>query len=275
MKDILDSALESLGGGAARLGHIGSVTDVIAARAPEALISRKFKAADYKYGFELATPRDVNSLGEAQMVNGICYANSTDSSSPDYNRTISGPEFVTSGLFLVPHGVKPGCRVKYEAGDSPLLLMDFYTWLYQRLRQPAAFVGVVEFADFHAAAIGKAPVDGKAIFEHKEAYYPFPEIRSNSVPAFIMGAFTDYGEAHLAEINAQLEVVLYRNPFDAASALSHHAHVLTLKHKVERIEDIGPDKADRVLHLFADGTAIRTITADIYTISGLDDYGIS
>ncbi|MDQ7825160.1 MAG: hypothetical protein RDV48_20325 [Candidatus Eremiobacteraeota bacterium] len=272
MIHIPDSAVESLGSGAARLGHIGSVADVIAARIPEALLSRKFRAADYHYGFELASPRDIYSLGEALMVNGICYANSTDSSSPDYNRTISGPEFVTGGMFLVPHAVEPSHRVNYQAGDSPLALMDFFDALYGRLRHPAVFVGVAEFAEVHGTVIGKPPIDGKAIFEHKEDYYPFPEIRSNEVPAFIIGAFTDYREARFGEINAQLEVVLYKNPFDADTALSSHTHALTLKRRVEKIEETGPEKADRVLHLFTGGTAIRSVRADIYTVSGLDDY---
>lgn len=268
----VDFAIETTGRGAARLGYIGSVIDVIAAMLPDNLSSRKFKAADYAYGFELATPRDRYSLGEALIVNGICYATSTDKGSPDYNHTIFGPEFITGGMFLIPEGLEPSHRVRYEAGSSPLSLADFYAEMFKSLKQPSAFVGVIEFAHFHATAIGKPPIDGKNIFEHKTDYFPHPEITGNNVSAIIIGAFTDYGEAKLSEINRQLEVVLYKNPFDAGSILSNHAHVLTLKQPVGRIEDCRPENADRTLHLFADGTSIRSIHAEIYTISGTDDY---
>jgi hypothetical protein len=267
---IPDSAIEELNAGAARLGHIGSVTDVIAARLPEALSGRKFKAPDYKYGFELASPRDTASLGEALIVNGLCYATSTDLSSPDYGRTISGPEFATGGMFLIPQDAKPSHRVSFNAGDTPLPLIDFYRELFGRFRQPMAFVGAAEFSDLHGTAIGKPPIDGRAIFEHREYYFPWPEPRARNVPAFIIGAFTDYREASLEAINAQLEVVLYRNPFDAASVLTHHAHVLTLKSAVGRIDEITPGMADQTLHLFVDGTLIRSINADIFTIGSID-----
>lgn len=268
---IPDSAIEELGAGAARLGHIGSVTDVIAARLPEALSGRRFKAPDYEYGFELASPEGTSSLGEALIVNGLCYATSTDPGSPDYGRTISGPEFATGGMFLVPHNAKPSHRVSFKAVDTPLPLIDFYKELYGRFRQPMAFVGVAELSDLHGTAIGKPPIDGRAIFEHREYYFPWPEPRARNVSAFIIGAFTDYREASLDAINAQLEVVLYRNPFDAASVLTHHAHVLTLKKAVDRIEEIAPGLADQTLHLFVDGTDIRSIKADIFTVGSLCD----
>ena len=55
--------IEATGHEAAKLGHIGSVADVLAARLPDTLRSRRFLAERYAYGFELASPRDLRSLG--------------------------------------------------------------------------------------------------------------------------------------------------------------------------------------------------------------------
>jgi len=265
-------AIETTGHEAVKLGYIGSVADVLNARLPDTLSSRTFLATDYSYGFELASPRDKYSLGEALIVNGICYATSSDITSPDYNHTIYGRKFVTGGMFIIPQGAEPSHKGTFKANGSLLTLMNFYTEIYEAIKQPVAFVGIVECDSFHGTAIGKPPIDGKAIFDYKKEYFPNPEIQSNNVTAFIIGVFTDYKEPGLSEINKQLEVVLYKNPFDSGAILSNHAHVLTLKQPVNRIEDIRPDLVERALHLFADGTVVRSLHADIYTISCLVDY---
>lgn len=265
-------AIETTGSGAVNLGYIGSVADVLAAQLPDMLSNRIFRAEEYAYGFELASPRDKYSLGEALIVNGICYATSSDKTSPDYNNTIFGREFVTGGMFIIPHGVEPSHKVTFKANGSSIPILDFYSGLYDAVKQPAAFVGIMEFACFHGTAIGKPPIDGKAIFDHKREYFPNPEIRTQNVTAFVIGVLTDYEESKLSEINKQLEVVLYKNPFDSGSTLCNHAHVLTLKQPVNGIEEIRPDLVGKALHLFADGTACRSLYANIFTIDCLIDY---
>lgn len=265
-------AIETTGLGAVTLGYIGSVADVLAAKLPDTLSNRIFCAEEYAYGFELASPRDKYSLGEAVIVNGICYATSSDKTSPDYNNTIFGREFVTGGMFIIPHDVEPSHKVTFKANGSSLPISDFYSGLYDAVKQPAAFVSIMEFASFHGTAIGKPPIDGKAIFDHKKEYFPNPETITQNVTAFVIGVLTDYEEPGLSEIKRQLEVVLYKNPFDSGSALSNHAHVLTLKQPVNEIEEIRPDLAEKTLHLFTDGTALRSLHANVFTIGRLIDY---
>ncbi|MFZ2960905.1 MAG: hypothetical protein WA705_28840 [Candidatus Ozemobacteraceae bacterium] len=272
MVELSKLIIEETGHGAAKVGYIGSVVDVMAAKLPDSLSNRKFLAAEFSSGFELASPRDKYSLGEALIVNGLCYATSSDKSSPDYNHTISGREFVTGGMFVIPQGVEPSQKCSFKADGPPLSLMNFYSELYAAIRQPVIFVGIMECATFHGTAIGKPPINGEAIFDHKSEYFPNPEVRNTNVNALVMGVLTNFDDPELSEINKQLEVVLYKNPLDSDSTLSNHAHVLTLKQSVSKVEDIRPDLVERVLHLFADGTGIRSIQVDIYTIRDLTDF---
>ncbi|MBF0544291.1 MAG: hypothetical protein HQM08_07655 [Candidatus Riflebacteria bacterium] len=264
--------IESTGNGPVKLGFIGSVRDVLAAYLPKTLSNNTFFAKDYLYGFELASTMDKYSLGEALLVNGTCYSTSSDKTSPEYNNVIHGREFLTGGLFIFPHGVEPTHKATFKSNESTLTLMDLYTELYEKIKKPVAFAGIGECANFHATAIGKPPIDGKTIFDHKEEYFPNPEIKKNNVTVFVTGALTNYNDSDLSEINKQLEVVLYKNPFDSGAILSNHAHVLTLNQPIRKIEDISPDLVDGALHLLADGTNFSYLQADIYTISCLVNY---
>ncbi|MBF0408085.1 MAG: hypothetical protein HQM10_12060 [Candidatus Riflebacteria bacterium] len=272
MAEFSNLKIEQTGNSAVSLGYIGSIKDVLAAQLPDALLSRTFLAEDYLYGFELASPRDKLSLGEALIVNDTCYTTSSDKTSSDFNRTIFGHEFLTGGMFIIPRGIKPTHKCTFQTDGTPIALMDFHKELYAAVKKPLAFAGIGELAELHGTAIGKPPLDGKAIFDHKDEYFPVPEIRINNVKVFIIGVLTDFGEKNLSSINRQLEVVLYKNPFDSVPGIDNHTHVITLKQSVKRVEDIRPDTVDRTLHLFADGTAVRFLQADIFAMSHLVDY---
>jgi len=264
--------LTSTNHGPCQLGHIGTVVDVIAGRLPTELAQRKFKANDYAYGFELATPQDAASLGEAIMVNGMCYSTSTDKDSNTYAKLLTGPEFITSGMFLIPHTAKPSHHAKFIATAGSLNLLDFYSYIYQKIQRPLVFVAVIQFSNLHATAIGKAPIHGVNIFDNSKEYYCNPEINQTQVNAFVMGAMTDYKTKQYAEVNKALEAVLYRNPFDENTGLTHHAHILTLKQPVDDIAAITPALADRALHLFVEGSTVQTLSAAIYTVNSLKNY---
>lgn len=263
----MEFSIQETGHGPAILGHIGSVEDVIVARLPKEMTDRRYDARDFRFGFELATPKNLSSIGEAMIANDFCYANSTDESSKDYGRTIYGHEFISGGVFLIPKKAEPSHKVSIQ---KPISLIDFYNKLNGRLKRPSAFIGLFHFSDFHATAIGKPPVDGRNIFENKADYYPHPPIKKKNVWGFIMGAMTDF--EGFEDINEQLKAVLYKNPMDAKSTLVHHAHVLTLKKKVDRFEDVVPSIVDQVLHLFIDGTVIDQGHAAIYTVGGVENY---
>lgn len=266
----MNISIKSTGNPPSIAGHIGSVSDVIAARVPENLRHRRFKASDFAFGFELGTPKEILSLGESILLNGICYATSTDGSSAEYNKTISGPDFMTSGMFLIPHEAKPSHHAVLREASLPLL--DCYTAVYQAVQRPLAFIGLVHFETLHATAIGKPPIDGHNIFEHQNAYYPHPEIKEKNVLGFIIGAITDYRDQPFTEINQQLEVVLYNNPAEKSSDLTYHAHVLTLKRQAGSVHEITPSLSDRVLHVFCAGTSVRSLQVDVFTIQKLKDF---
>lgn len=260
------------GHGPQKLGYIGSVADVLRGIVSPVLSIRKFLAAEFDFGFELASPRDHHSLGESVIVNGVCYATSTDNSSPEYGHTIFGREFQTGGMFIIPQATKPSHLLTFRADGYTCTLNDLYTTLFDAVKQPFALVGLMDCVAFHGTAIGKPPIDGQAIFEHKAEYFPNPDVQLSNVTAFVIGVVTDYRDQGLSHINKQLEVVLYKNPLETDSVLSTHAHALTLKQPVKRLEDITPEQVDKSLHLFAAGTVLRSLHADLYTISSLVDY---
>lgn len=256
--------IHKTGDGPSELGHIGTVVDVIRAVLPEEVTSKRYNANDFKMAFEMATPKSIQSLGESVIVNGYCYATSTDAASLDYGRTISGQEFTTGGIFIVPLDALPAYQVKIHGKKA---MIDFYNELYGKVLYPLAFGGIFHFSAFHGVAIGKAPIDGKDIFLHKSSYYPFPEVRAENVYGFVIGAMTNF-QGH-EKVNEELKTVLYKNPMDTSSLLVHHAHVLLLKKKVEKIEEIIPSIVDQTLHLFIEGTEIISGKVEIYTISGV------
>jgi len=279
----MDNSLSPTGFGATRLGYIGSVMDVIAGKMSPELDGKVFNARDYLCGFLLASPRDKFSLGEAVIVNGNCYTTATDKTAPDYNKTIHGSKFVTSSVFLIPPDAQPSYKLKLNS-DSPALavpIMDLYQKIYNVVKQPLAFFGMMEIANLSAIAIGKTPIDGLNIFEHQKEYYPNPAITTKNVSVFTIGVLTDYTQNEFADINRQLEVVLYRtthpgNTYTAANnantTITNHAHLLTLKHSLTNISAIVPEAVEQVLHLFPDGTIIANASLDIFTIDGLDNY---
>lgn len=263
--------IKSLSAKPSRLAYIGSVVDVIKAYLPKNLENKRFSAKDFAAAFELGTPKDKHSLGECIALNGQCYTTSTDKNSPDYYKMIHGDSFMTSGIFILPKNNQPTYQLQQNFSKASDVL-SLYEQIYKTVKQACAFVGTVKFEDFHSTAVCKAPIDGRNIFEHKAEYYAEPELREKNVIAFIMGVMADFADTEQAQVNKELEVVLYRNPFDVSQALTHHAHILTLKNSVEKWQSIKPEDAQRSLHLFADGSTIKEINIDIFAISGLDDF---
>ena len=252
-------------------GHIGTVADVIAGHVPEELAKRKFSAVDYKYGFELASPEGMSSLGEAVLVNNFCYSTSTDQLSTNYLKTISAQSFATSGIFLIPNDAKPTYLIK-QTFESSCLLNDVYDALFAKIKQPFAFAAIIEFETLHGTFVAKAPIHDENIFEHKASYYPFAPQILVDVPAFLVGVVANYGDSRLASLLKKLEVVLYRNPFDKEHSNAAHAHGITLKQHVIRSDAIMPEIVDKTLHILADQSRIKSLHGEIFTIGDLKDF---
>ena len=254
-------------------GHIGTVADVIAGHVPGSLVHQKFRAADFKYGFELASPEDLTSLGEAVLVNNTCYATSTDQQSTNYLKTISGASFVTSGIFLIPNEAKPTYLIK-QTFEPSCLLNDFYDALFAHIKRPFAFAAIVEFETLHGTFVAKTPIHEENIFEHTASYYTCAPQTLSDVPTFLVGAVADYSDRKQASLLEKLEVVLYRNPFDKQHSLTAHAHGITLKQGVKHVAEITPTLVDETLHVFADQSRIKSVHGEIFTIGAMVDYSI-
>lgn len=261
-------SIEKTGESPCIVKHIGSVQDVIQGKISRAITNKKIKASDFAFGFEVATPKEISSLGEAVVVNGQCYVTSTDSSSSDYNKVIHGPEFVPGGLFIIPHGVKPTHLANLPKGADPLFFDDFYQLLYQEISRPFACVGIFSFETFHGIAISKPPINGENIFSNKEKYYENPEIRQKKVNGYVM-AVVAKGED---QKKYKLDTVLYQNPLDEKSSLVHHAHALILNRPLEFIDDLTPDCVGQCLHLLNEGTKVNFLEAKIFTIQSVDRF---
>lgn len=251
-------------------GHIGSVADVIAGHVPRALANTRFFARDYQYGFELASPIDISSLGEAVIVNGYCFANMTNQESSEYMKTISGQDFVTTCVFLVPLRARPSYRIDIDFA-KPLSLGVFYERLYQQINHPFVFAAFISFRKLHAAAIAKAPVYGENIFDNKNGYYPFPEQYLDSREAFLIGAVADFHDHANPLLQKSLEVVLYNNPFDKKSALISHAHGITLDKPLKTVHEIIPDIVEDALHVFAEQSILTSIHGEIFVIDSIEN----
>lgn len=240
--------------------HIGTIQDVIEGKIPKELMSKKIDADAFAYGFELATPKEQSSLGEAVMVGGRCYTTSTDEKSSEYGRVIHGLEFIPGGVFIIPHGAKP--THKASLSEHAIPFEQFYQEVHQKVKHPFAFVGLFHFETFHGIAISKPPIYGENIFSHKESYFTFPETRLEDVFGFVIGVAAQKDDLE----KTHLETVLYNNPFDTKSTLIFHSHALLLNQSVPTTQDITPQHVDHCLHLFNEGTSVRMLEADIFSI---------
>ncbi|MCR9191297.1 MAG: hypothetical protein NXI01_01375 [Gammaproteobacteria bacterium] len=248
--------------------YIGSVEDVLAGRADPELIAQRFMAANCQYGFELASPKDAASLGEAVIVNNTCFATSTDSQSADYMQTISGDTFLSTGCFMIPTGAKPNFKIK-DACNTPVAMNDYYQRLYDTVKTPFAFAGFFTFSSLQMMVLGKAPIYEEPIFENQATYFPQRPATQTEVTAFLVGAVANYHDEAENDFLEKLKVVLYQNPFDTRQILTTHAHAVTLHTTIENVEAITPDVVDKTIHVLADQTQFTALDVDVFSMDNI------
>jgi len=274
------------------LGYLGSVTDVIAGKINPSLKNKIFHAEDYAYGFEIGTPKDWESLGDTILVNNHLYTQSTDQQSSDFGKVISGEEFKSSGLFLIPHRAEPNAEFSYSSDSrtdlNSDLFLDFSQFqqeLYQKIQEPFAFIAQVLFKNLHANAISKPPIHAQNIFENTADYFKISPWDLKNQHAFIMGVVTNFEDQKLKNINQALSAALYHNPFEHHQEhkqetqsqskniipLSSHTHGLCLKQCVSHPQDIVPSLAERVVHIFSENSSIQKIQGQVFIISQMQD----
>lgn len=252
------------------LGYLGDIKDVLAARFPQAIRNHRFNASDYAYGFEIASTDYEDALGEAMLLNNYCYTTSTAVDTAHYYQLRTAPDFITSSMFIIPRACQAGWIAHYAIQDKPLSFPDFYLKLAEKVNAPLGFVALVDFEDLKSIAIGKPPINGQAVFEHTEYYYPFSATLAHGVPAVVIGVLTDYTNPDFQTVNQQLESVLYNNPMDNREfPLTHHAHLLTLDTLPSSLLEVNPAMAKEVRHLVIGESKIRSLYAEIFPIHSL------
>jgi hypothetical protein len=253
------------------LAYIGHVDNVIHGIVPEELQHKRFLASDFDYGFELGSPQSVYNLGECILLNNMIYSSRTDISRTERDPLMWGPEFVTTGIFLIPKNTPVNYYVKYFSFDHEYSLADIYRQIYKQLRSPFAVVGCAQFSTVNAEAITKAPINRENIFNNSNNYYDEKEYKENDVNFAIMGVVSNFHDKKLTKVNKELSSVLYNNPFASKNELLTHTHGLMLNRSIIDIEKVQPKNAKEVLHI-QDRSLVRYVKLKVYKINGLTKY---
>lgn len=269
--------LQKRTGQAISAGYIGSVSNVIQGSVPAALTTKRFQADKCLYGFELASPQSIESMGEAVIVNGYCYTTSTDSNSSRYGQTIHGSSYYTSGLFFIPRGALPSYTCQ-KVFIPPMTLESLFNDIYAEVKHPFFISGLFEFKFLECTAIAKAPIVNENIFENQALYYPNAPLQLKTVQVFLTGAVADFNSNIGLEkkLLDSLNVVLYHNPFEKKKhTLTTHSHGVTLCQPVKSIQEISPERVGKTIHVFSTTSFLSSMQAEIYLVGSMKNYGIS
>lgn len=252
-----------------QLGVVGSVEDVIAGQVRPDLKTRVLHAKEYQFGFELASPHALESMGESVIVNGNCYTTSTDKND-HYLKTISGESFYTSGIFLVPKSAESSYHFQPEKYSEGIAYQNFCEQIHAKAGGPCLAVALVHFKSLEATHIQKAPIYGENIFDHKESYYGDLKLSFDDCYFFLVVAMANYANDPQS-ITDQLKVVLYHNPFDTSSSLNIHTHGLVLNRKLINPSDLTPIDVTHTVHLYTEKSVIdEIIWGEVFIISGIE-----
>lgn len=252
----------------ARLWSVGTIEAVLAGRRPP---ERWIDASAFKAGFEAGSPRGIESIGEFMLIDGTAFAKSTDSSSPDHEWLVAGPRFVTNGALLISRDTQPGWRARCttEADDLLELGALFPQLLAVADGAPMCFVGPVEFEDYRATFISRAPIDGLPILDHMDAYYTRPPLEATSVPTLVMGCLASHESLRSGVLSDVLQKVLYVNPQDEEYPVAFHVHSMVLDRPLERLDEFSTARARDVHHLLASSRP-RFFDLEIYPIESIE-----
>ena len=245
---------------------IGSVKDVIAGVIQPALRTHAFDASHYRFGFELASPHSVTSLGEAVLVKDYCYATSTDPED-HYQHVIYGKTFYTSGMLLVPLKTQANYLLHPSLDATGICYEAFCEAIHQKIQRPCLYVALLKFKQLTTTHIKKTPIYGEPIFTHQNDYYGGTEKIFEDCMGFVIGVFANFTTDPSA-ITQQLGDVLYHNPFDKQSLLQSHTHGLVLHHPLPHMTALEPTDVQQVVHVYNKNTVITEILwGEIFVIN--------
>ncbi len=160
-----------------------------------------------------------------------------------------GPEFVTPGMFLVPHLCGASYVGDYCSLYQGISFDEFYEILFNKIKRPFTVAGCAELSYCRTISVTHSPIEKECIFDHKDKYYDENDIKENNVNIAFIGVVSDPQDKDLKDINNKLGSVLYYNPFCKTRKLTSHTHALTLQKPEVNIENVHPHDAKDVLHL--------------------------
>ena len=255
------------------LAYVGSVDNVIKGIVPDDLKNRRFLAAKVKCGFELGSPQGIFNMGECVVMNGLLYSSRTDKTRSERDPLMWGPEFVTSGIFLVPQACEPNFQISYCSLERSLPLRDIYRQIHDRTEgRPFAIAGCAELSLLRSRSITYSPIEKENIFQNEEKYYTEDEHHDANRNIAFVGVVSDFENPAHKEINAKLRTVLYFNPHNKQDAsLISHTHAATLCSPIVDMPEIQPHHVKDVIHLM-DDSLVRYIKADVFLIDDIAEY---
>jgi len=254
------------------LAYIGSVGNVIAGIIPEELKSRRFNASKVKFGFELGSPQGIYNMGECIIMNSLIYSSRTDTTRKDRNPLMWGPEFVTSGIFLVPSKCEANLEISYCSLDKIFKLKDIYSIIYERVRKPFFIAGCIEFEQLRSHSITYSPIEKENIFTNEKKYYDEEEHKDLNMNIAFNGVVSDMTNIVENEINEKLKTVLYYNPYNKQSdELISHTHAAVLNSPIVEISEVKPNNVKDVIHIM-DDSVLRYIKAKVFCIDNIIEY---
>lgn len=262
--------IEKINDDAEVLAYIGHVDNVINGIIPDALNNKRFLASDYRYGFELGSPQSVYNLGESIFLNGMLYTSRTDISRTERSALMWGPEFTTTGIFIIPRSANENLHLKYFSFTEAITLADIYTEIFAEVKGPFAVVGCLELAQIHAKAITRPPINHENVFDHAREYFQEEDYIDENINIAMTGVVSDYRDENLAAINDKLSSVLYHNPFAKEQTLLSHSHALLLNRAIIEIDEVHPRHAVEVFHLM-DESVVRYANLQIFRIADLEE----
>ena len=255
------------------LAYIGSVDNVIKGIVPDDLKNQRFLASKVRCGFELGSPQGIFNMGECVVMNGLLYSSRTDTTRSERDPLMWGPEFVTSGIFLVPQTCEANYQVSYCSLEASIPFRTVYSQIHESTGGKAfAIAGCAELSLLRSRSITYSPIEKENIFQNEEKYYTEDERHDANMSIAFVGVVSDFESATLQEINAKLRTVLYFNPHNKQdSNLISHTHAATLTSPIVDMPEIQPHHVKDVIHLM-DDSLVRYIKADVFLIDDLAEY---
>ncbi len=254
------------------LAYIGSVDNVINGIVPEELKNRRFDASKVKFGFELGSPQGIYNLGECILMNSLIYSSRTDKTRKERDPLMWGPEFVTSGMFLVPQGCVENMEISYCSLERSLTLESIYRQIYLISEKPLAVIGCAELSLLRSKSITYSPIEKENIFTYEKKYFTEAELHDTNMSIAFMGVISNMERKDEKDINKKLESVLYYNPYNKQkSNLVSHTHAAILTNPIVEISEVQPHNVKEIIHIM-DTSLVRYMKADIYFIDDIVEY---